>query len=367
MPAQSILPLFITTYWPPVVQYVLTVTALFFLTAAILFIFIIISRVMDGIKFSRKRLMEKKAQQFITSIMFNDEEWNAIRIENFKDRYLTNTFNCQVFLENLILLRKNIIGEMSDQLRQLYKDLGLHIYSKKKLYSGSWNKIAQGIGELAEMDMQQESVLIRSFINHPNQILRSEAQIAYLKLQNNDPFSFLNELEEHLPEWSQMQLGRAAQKSQALHLPHFENWLAKEEPSIVIFCIRMIAFYNQNQAYPKLINLLDHAAENVRKEAIIALRHLEVFEATEKLISIFEKETQAVKLEILKTLPGISGEENIPFYEMLLSDRDKSLQLAAAKAIVNCSKYGVEIMTSIQNDHNHTLQPIAAYALDKRL
>ncbi|QCR21531.1 HEAT repeat domain-containing protein [Pontibacter sp. SGAir0037] len=352
---------------PPLVKLILTLSAAFMVVAILLFLFIVLSRVRDGFNYNRRQLMQKKSQQFITSMIFEEEGWNVARLENFREKYLTNDFQKQLFLENLIILRKNIIGELADKLNQLYKDLGLHIYSKQKLYSGSWDVIAKGIGELTEMGMKQDSVLIRTFINHPNQILRSEAQVSYLKLQNEEPFSFLDELEEPLLEWSQMQLGRAAQKTQFLKLPHFEKWLHKKEPSIVIFCIRMISFYNQHGSAPKLIKMLDHPNEKVRLEAVIAICHLEIYDATEKMLQIFDREPLKVQLEILKTLPNISGEENIPFYEQLLHHHDKSLQLAAAKAIVRSGHRGEEIMATIQNNDQHTLQPVAAYALDKRI
>ncbi len=352
----------------PELRLILTVALFFLATALFLFLFIIISRIMDGIRFRRRSAVDKISQRFITSFIFEEEELNEARLEKFRNKFMNSDFNRQIFLQHLIILRKNIIGELSDKLQDLYRRLGLYSFSKQKLYVSSWDVIAKGIGELAEMGMRQDSELIRSFINHPNTILRSEAQIAFLKLQNNAPFSFLDDLEEPLLDWPQMQLGRAAQKTQLRNLPQFERWLNKKEPSIVIFCIRMISLYSQHTAAPRLIALLEHPVESVRLEAIAALCHLEVYEATDKMTEIFEGETMAVKLVILKTLPVIGGDEQLSFYESLLfKGEDKGIQLAASKAIVKSGRLGEAFMAAIQDDLQHALQPIAAFALDKRL
>ncbi len=349
------------------VNFNLLLSVAFLALAFLLFLFILLSRWRDSVRVLKKQRIEKVSQDFITSYLFYEEVWQPDQIEAFRSKYLRNSSQRQTFLENLILLHKNIIGETSDKLTQLYVDFGLYQYSKQKLYSGTWNVIAKGIGELAEMGMQQDSKLIRSFINHPNPILRSEAQVALVKLRTNKPFAFLNKLEEPLLEWQQMQLARAAQKNQQITLPSFSRWLNNKEDSIVIFCLRMITYYNQHDAVANILELLQHSSPRVREEAVATLGHLETFEATTKLLEIYNNETLEVKLEILKTLAAIAGPEAIELYESQLQQADKRLQIAAAKALVQCGEAGKAEMLSIKNDLNNSLQPIAAFALDDRL
>lgn len=298
-----------------------------------LFLFILFSRLRDGIKYAQKRWMEKKAQEFITPYLFNlfSEEWSKIRIKNFRRKYLANKFHREIFLENLIKLHKNIAGETSESLRSLYVELDLSEHSRRKLNSASWQKIAKGICELAEMGTKQDKEFIRSFINHQNPILRSEAQVALLKLESEAPFSFLDELEEPLSEWQQMQLARAAQKAKLSTLPDFERWLHKKEESIVIFCIRMIAQYGQHKASQKILGLLKHPypPARVRKEIIIAIRQLVLYEAADKLRRLYVYETTEIQLEILKALAVIAG-NNAVSNEEVLPGNDKLFQLVPA-------------------------------------
>ncbi|MEJ8800571.1 HEAT repeat domain-containing protein [Pontibacter sp. H249] len=327
-----------------------------------LFAFILLSRLRDGFRFAHRRRIEKDIQSFLTSYIFEDHT-DEEDLTAFSRQYIQNRAHRQIVLENIVSLHKNLIGESADKLRHLYQLLGLQQYCKQKLYSGSWHKIAKGISELANMGIHKYSELIRTFINHPHPTLRSEAQVALLKLKSDAPFSFLDDLKEPLLDWQQLQLARAAHKSQLLSIPNFERWLGSEEESIVIFCLRMISSYGQHNAANAILALLQHPSVKVREEAIITLRQLETFDAVPILTSMFAKESTNIQLEILKALPAIGDHQSIPFFEQVMSIENRRLQLAAARALCQSGQEGKNKVLAIKNDPEHALQQLAATAL----
>ncbi|MCC9135074.1 HEAT repeat domain-containing protein [Pontibacter silvestris] len=349
---------------PETVDMILHISLSFFAVTFVVFLFIIFSRIKEGMQLKRQKWLERESQEFITSFLF-DEEWTGERTALFRAKTLTTTSSRQIFLENLIRMHKNIIGESSNKLSVLYQDLGLYQHSKQKLYSDSWDVIATGISELAEMGMRQDTELIRSFIKQSNTILRSEALVALVKLEKDVPFSFLNELSEPLSGWQQMQLAKASHKAHFVLLPEFKQWLTNHEESIVVFSTRMVVQHAQHKAIPSLIKLLQHPSAEVRKEVIIALRQLEASEATESLIGIYPAETKENKLHILKALPIITLDDTFEFYETVLRDSDKSLQIAAARALIKSG--GTDFLFNIKNDLQHALQSVAAFVLDPRI
>lgn len=288
---------------------ILLCTLIFFSVAFLLFIFILLSRLIDGIGYAQKRWMDKKAQQMITSYLFQAEEWNKPRLRRFRLKYLSNSLFRAVFLKSLITLHKNIIGESSDRLGLLYRELQLKKFTVHKLQSSSWNLVAQGIGELADIGTKEDIRFIRPFVNHKNPLLRSEAQVALLKLESEMPFSFLNELLEALSEWQQMHLVHAAENTDLKKMPDFSRWLHNKEESIVIFCIRMISQFDQRQAAERLISLLKppYPSMRLRCEIIVAIRQLELTEAVEKLRQLYEYETPDNQREIERTMEVIAG------------------------------------------------------------
>lgn len=330
----------------------------FLLITLMLFLFILLSRLRDGFRFANKQRVTKVSQEFITSYMFN-EEMEDYEVARFRKKYLANGTQRQIFMDALLQLQKNIVGELAERLCLLYMQMGLHADSKRKLYAGSWNVIAKGINELAEMDMQQDVDLIRSFINHPNQEMRLVAHVAVLRLQRDNPFSFLDELQVPILEWEQMQLANAAHRSH-MHMPAFKQWVTKKEPSIVIFCIRMIDFYNQHDAESELIGMLCHPAKEVKLEAIKAVCSLEAYSAKDRLMELYEQETTDVKLEILKALAVIGGNDIRPFYKKVMASPERRLQIEAAKALVNYSGPEVELLQSLPDSADSQMQYLAA-------
>ena len=331
-----------------------------------LFAFILISRLRDGFRYTKQKNDELAIQSFLTAYIF-EESTDEEAIASFAQQYVANKGRRQILIENIVSLHKNLIGESADKLQKLFKQLGLQKYCKHKLYSDSWHVVAKGIGELADMSIQKRSELIRTFVNHPNPTLRSEAQVALLKLNSDAPFSFLDDLKEPLLDWQQLQLARAAYKSQFLNIPNFEPWLKSPEESIVVFCLRMIAFYGQHSASAAILNLLEHASARVREEAVATLRQLEYFDAVPTLISMFNNQDTDIQLEILKTLPTIGDNHTLPFFEKVLGMDDRRLQLAAAKAMYRSGDQGQAMIKAIKNDPEHALQPLAAAAISYRV
>lgn len=298
---------------PLEVKVIFLCTLAFLAVAFLLFLFILLSRLMDGIFYAQKRWMEKKAQQMITSYLFLGENWNKDRLRKFQRNYLTNSLFRSVFMNSLIALHKNILGESSEQLRFLYEGLGLKKQTERKLQSSSWHRVAKGICELAEMGTKEDIGLIRPFINHKNPLIQSEAQVALLKLETDKPFSFLDDLSEALPEWQQIHLIHAAENIAVESLPELSRWLSEKEESIVVFCIRMIAQFDQYQAGESLLAMLEHPypARRLRSEIIMAIRHLELTKAEGKLRQLYAYENPDIQAEIEKTLMVIAGGEVI--------------------------------------------------------
>lgn len=331
-----------------------------------LFAFILLSRLRDGFRFARRRKNEKYIQNFLTSYIFEDQTDEEALI-SFERQYVRKRGQRQIVIQNIVSLHKNLIGEAADKLRHLYLQLGLQQYCKQKLYSGYWHEIAKGISELSDMGINKYSDLIRTFINHPHPTLRSEAQVALLKLKSDAPFSFLDDLKEPMLDWQQLQLARAAYKSQFLSIPNFERWLGNKEETIVIFCLRMISIYGQHSASEAILGLLLHPAAKVREEAIITLRQLEAYDAVPLLTSMFASESTAIQLEILKALPAIGDQQSIPFFEQVLGMENMRLQLAAARAICQSGEEGKNKMLAIKNNPEHALQQLAATALSYKV
>ncbi len=345
----------------PTIRVNFKLSALFLTVTIVFFSLIILSRIVSGFAYARRQRIEDNIQDFLSAYIFNDLE-DKLVIYEFHDKYITKVGTRKIVLENLLALHKGLIGDTAEKLRHLYRELGLNSYSKQKLYSSNWHEIAKGIVELAEMDCRDYIDLINTFVNHPHPVLRSEAQIATLKLKTTGLFSFLTNLKDPLLDWQQQQLAKAAYKAPLAAIPDFKQWLNHKQETVIIFCLRMISYYGQHNAFHDIMELLDRSSVVIREEAINTLRHLESFDATPKLTAMYEHESIELKLQILQTLPVIGGEESVSFYEKVLHGSDKRLQLAAAKALYKSGQKSRNKMDNIKHDPEHILNALVNYA-----
>ncbi len=342
-------------------RYNLYFIGFFLCLSFVLFLFILVSRWVDGLRYRKVSWMDKESQRLLSSYLVADEGQQDQIITLLKKCMARPLFR-RVIMKNLLALRKNLLGDTTEKLSCLYLELGLYQYSKRKIYASSWNIIVEGIIELAEMNMRQDRKLIKQFLNHSHPIVRLEVYTALLRLRTHKPFSFLNKLEMQILEWEQMQLIMAA-KHTNLTIPDLSRWLDKRYDSIVIFCLRVISYYNQQEAAGKVLGLLNHPSANVREEAVYTLRRLRYLEASPRLIAIYTQEVDAVKLAILRTLRVIAGKEAFPLYKRQLRERNRALKLAAAKSLRLAGYKGKIKFYGKDAVYSKDMQPMEAMAI----
>jgi hypothetical protein len=231
-------------------------------------------------------------------------EFNKIKKLKLDDKLVR-----QVLIDQLIYFRKNFTATTSALLRKLYQNLGLKDSSFYKLNSGAWEVKAQGMAELRGMASIIDAADILPFTKSPNADLRVEAQAAYIGLNSSDPFNFLTDTSETLVEWHQIVLFDAIAKNDDIIIPMFNTWLNSSNSSVIIFCIKLTVQYNQLDAIPNLIQLLDHHDTKVQNCAIDGLGRLKAVTAEQVLIDRYNSFSGSCKLEVLKAL-GIIGSKN---------------------------------------------------------
>lgn len=296
---------------PALVQVMILISLLFICLTIVIISLILISRFLDNYNIRRREVLKKEAIEHVLPYLFNEEEWGLNKFAQFKRKHLKNKFERKVFLNCLTKFQMNLKGKSAGRIQSLYAGLRLHEKSLKKLTSSSWNTKVKGIIELAEMDMKEYIPLVKQFINHRNPVLRSEAQIALIQLEKEQPFEFLNELKEPLHAWQQVELAHVSEEIDKSTLPDFSQWLKHKEDSIVIFSLRMIALHNQISASDRLVKMLheNNASPHVTGAVIFALGQLDIQETGPYLQWLYPHANIYIQHEILNTLSIFRGIE----------------------------------------------------------
>jgi len=357
--------------FPIHIRILMGVIIIFCMVITILFAVIIGSRIFKTNRNSTAKMIQRKYQPVFTQLLFEDD--NRLISDTFFTLFdkkdLTDKHRRSVLLEELIHLHENFTGETATRLELIYRKLEFHKDSRAKLKSRRWYLVAKGMRELSLMNIKEATERMLVFITNKNELLRMEARIALVKLNEKDPLFFLSKETESLTAWDMANLHAMLTKLPEESIPFFSTWLNSSNKSVVLFCISMIGAFKQSDSIPVLLRLLDLQDESVRQSAIRALREMNALEAEEKLIAMFPLETPGVQNEILKSLEALSSEKSISLYDHILRQPVPDLQhaLHSVKALISLGDKGKNILHKILETKNERLQLIVNHASDVRL
>ena len=264
-----------------------------------------------------------------------EENYEYINLKIEIRELLKSTFNRLVLTEILLDLEKDLSGDSRDRIFNLYQDLGLHLEAFKKLRSWRWELVSKGILELTQMRVLAAYGFIKKFINDKRGVVRKQAQIATVTLKHEGISYFLDTTRYGISEWQQLKLLDVLRNFDDFSPPRFKAWLTSANRDVVLFSLRLIKHYNQNDASKALIELLKHKNDQIKSEAIQCIKDFGIFEALNMLKTVFRKCSVEIKLQILDTISSLGKVEDIEFLETIVKRESNFLVKSKAISAIN--------------------------------
>jgi hypothetical protein len=352
-------PLFITILYVVILYSIITLITL-------LIIILLHRRSMQRDQRQTDYLLERY-QQLLMDYLFDKES----REESFLEieRVAYNRMNRQVLIDQLIDLSANLKGEIRQEVQALYLRIGLKRDSLHKAYSHKWHENVKGFRELAFMNIREANEKMIESLDSGNEILRMEAQIALVRLAEENPYEFLNYLKKPLSLWEQVTLHELLIQHN-LEVPAFKQWFQLENTSVVIFALKMVSWFKQRGAGKEILELLDHEDEQVRFTSYMVCGELGLRMSLPAMIGRYPEETSKNKLEILHTFSKVPDEQYLKFLkEVLDTEEDVQLQIEATKAMENTGEVGISMLIKLMKSKSEykNYQIIIRHVLDGRI
>jgi len=309
----------------------------------------------------------EKYQQLLMDYLFEEKKQE----EAFEElcRVANKPMNRQILIDQMIDLSVNLKGEIKEEIQSLFIRLGLKQDSMEKANSRKWHENVKGFRELAFMNIKDANEQIIKSLNASNEILRMEAQIAMVRLSDENPYEFLNLLEKPLSLWEQVTL-HEMQIQHNLATPEFKQWFSSENESVVVFALEMVAWYKQKGIGKELIELYEHENEQVRHTAFKISGEVKLKMTLPAMIRRFPEESNANKLEILRTFAKMPDEKHLTFLKSVLdNEEDVQLQIQATKAMENTGEPGISMLIKLMKSKSgyKNYQIIIRHVLDGRI
>jgi HEAT repeat protein len=261
----------------------------------------------------------------------------------------------------------NLKGDAAEKLSSLYLYLGLDRDSIRRAHDYRWHKKIKGFRELAFMNIKDANDAMYKALNSRNEILRMEAQIALVRLTNEDPFGFLFHLVRPFSLWEQITLHELIIQHD-LPVPEFKKFLRAANPTVVMFALRMIREFKQLEAEDDVRETLEHPSQKVRKLAVEVSGDLEFRSTLEVLKRMYKSQDNATCLEIIKAMAKMPDPSLLGFLKLVLDKEDDvQLQIEATKAIENNGEEGVKTLVKLMKSEYKNYNIIVRHVLDRRI
>jgi len=309
--------------------------------------------------------LKEKYQGLLMDYLF-DEEHEPEILERI-NKAAGDKFKREILMNQMQDLMVNLSGDAADRLSELYYKLDLDRDSEEKALGPKWHIKVKGFRELALMNVTRVNDEIIRCLHSKNSILRMEAQLALVRLGEEDRFAFLDHLERPFTLWEQLNVHQTI-VSHNLEIPSFERWLNSDNPTVVIFSLRMISLFSQTGSWKKVAEHLDSPFEKVREEAVHTLGELRVKEALPNLKQHYKDEIYENSLEIVKAIRKMPDESVLNFLKLVIDKEDDiQLQIEAAKAIYEMGDPGIKALQKIMKSEYKNYQIIIKHVLDRRI
>jgi HEAT repeat protein len=279
----------------------------------------------------------------------------------------SDTYRRQALIDQMIDVSINLKGDAEEKLGGLYLYLGLDRDSIKRANNFRWHKKIKGFRELAFMNIKDANNVIYKALNSNNEILRMEAQIALVRLTDEDPFSFLFQLKRPFSLWEQITLHELIIQHD-IPVPEFKKYLRATNPTVVMFALRMIREFKQKDSEDDVRETLEHPSPEVRQLAVQVAGDLEMRSTLEVMKRMYKSQDYNTCLEIIRAMAKMPDPSLMGFLKLVLDKEDDvQLQIEATKAIENNGEEGVKTLVKLMKSEYKNYNIIVRHVLDRRI
>ncbi len=272
---------------------------------------------------------------FLEDDATKDEKSNYLALKVELRQMLNDDFNRRILTQVLLDLRKDISGSTQDLICKLYQSLGLEDDAYQKLKSWRWQSVCEGIVELSQMKVSDAYSFICRLIKDRRSIIRKQAEIAVVTLNKDGIIYFLDNTKYSISEWQQLKLLDVLNNKTDYNPPSFKVWLTSNNNHVVLFALRLIKHYNQNDAKASVIELVKHKSNQIREAAILCIKEFNFVEALDTLKLVFWQCSITVKISILETIAHLGSENDLEFLNLIETKEANFLVRNKAVSCIN--------------------------------
>jgi len=333
----------------------------FILSTLFIIFFILFHNIRRAINEKKYRKLREFYQNNLIDFVFNQDLGAFANLACYRRK-----LGRAILIDEIMKMQKDVNGEAYKSLREIYIALELDRKSVKKIIRREWPRKVEGIREVSDMHVKSALPILGRYPFSGNDLLRSEAQIGIVRLNEKDPFYFLDNFKEHLTRFEQLKIYNIANRYNVT-VPDFSRWFASQNDSVVMFSVKMSVLYNQGYTEKQLVKLLNHENAKIREEVIKAIGDLELVSCDQRLMDLYPEEMDYNQMAIIKALQKIPDERQIGFLARITDEGNFDRQFEAVKALYQIGELGKIRLIKIEKERDDNFKKIVKHIYDDRI
>lgn len=338
--------------FPLIIQITIVLTLFFILATLALVITVYTIR-------RRHHRLQKKLEnnlpevtKLFEDILFKDTKFTELEVFRFFEDIVgeVNRETLDIAIDVLVDFKNK--RRESEKYLLIINALNIVEHLETKFDSRSNSEIIDAFQEAYVLNLNKFDSKILRYAYSRNRQLRIEARNAYLALSTNDPYRFFNEFDRELSKWDEIELMQYLKlQNERGNLEGLGKWINySKNDSLVIFLIKMVAFFKQRGIDEILVEKLEDENAFVRAEAIKAFGELDIQETEQELIDRYYTEPEICQVAIIQTIRKFNSGKSLSFLqEIFLESNNTDTKKIIAEAILNYSEEGKIAFQNLKN------------------
>jgi hypothetical protein len=322
----------------PTILYLLGVSAVFMVIVLAIFLFIVYYLQQKRNLAKTKIHLRGVFSDLISEISLCEslEEKEAViakpDVQAIFAKWLTQKTGRKILIRELVKSKDSLTGDAAQNLRWLYEKLKLDHDSYQLLKSKQWHLKAKGIQQLAEMQQTKYLLKIYRDTNSKNPFVRTEAQIAVVKLTGFKGLRFLNIVSHPITEWQQLCLIDQL-KEQDIEPEMIRAWLTSKNETVVKLALRFVEVFKCHDLHEEVIQCLQHPSATIHQQVFRTVKEIANDSTFSCLAVHFLRCERAEQLAMMDVLVALADAESRDFFLSLLTSADETIRHKASCCI----------------------------------
>lgn len=258
----------------------------------------------------------------------------------------------RLFVNQLRILAVLTKGKVHDDCISLFHEMNFNDVVKKNLRSPYVRDKMFALRVAGDFQLSEFNPFIAKYIYSKNDIVRSEAIQAYVKVNADSDLSFLTDYTRSLSILDFNVIVNAAKHYRNIH---FESLFSSPNAAVRAIGIRLAVIQNKTEFKPLLLPMIEDKTAIVREEAYGAI----IAFATEKedfkaLISHFDNMNKNLQLKLIDEITLRNERDFVsPFLEELILKYPSDIKI---RAMSNLIKMDISFALKYMNHENESIR-----------